>query len=297
MTLNNLTAREWLPLTRSAFIDGVAEPSADLTWENALQFADAEDHDAFDGAGSTAVLSRPQPRSAAKRLHPATFPESDAGRLIRFFTKYRETVLDPFIGSGSTAVAANREGRNCLGFELYDHWADIARQRVDLAWSPGVDAEIRTVEALAGLSELPDRSIDFILTSPPYWQILRKKDKKARRERVAPGLPTEYGSDSRDLGNVRSYDEFLQTLQRHFAEWRRVLRPRGYSAVIVSDFRHGKRYHPFHADIGRHLEQAGFTLQGIVVIVQDNKRLYPYGFPTTYVPNICNQFVVIGRAI
>ena len=39
------------------------------------------------------------------------------------------------------------------------------------------------------------------------------------------------------------------------------------------------------------MEEASFTLQGMIIIVQDNKRLYPYGYPFSYVPNICNQFV------
>ena len=59
----------------------------------------------------TVFESRPGSRSALKKEHPATFPEEDAARLIRFFTRRGGLVLDPFAGAGSTLIAAAREGR------------------------------------------------------------------------------------------------------------------------------------------------------------------------------------------
>jgi len=53
----------------------------------------------------------------------------------------------------------------------------------------------------------------------------------------------------------------------------------------------------FHSDIANSLENAGFTLQGLIILIQDNKKLYPYGYPTTYVPNVSNQFIVLGRKL
>ena len=45
------------------------------------------------------------------------------------------------------------------------------------------------------------------------------------------------------------------------------------------------------------MEMSGFITQSVVNLVQENKRLYPYGYPTTLVPNICNQYIVIGRKL
>lgn len=310
MALNDLSGREWLPMTRSAFVDGVEDPFRTLTWDDALSpRSDPRstrpdprpwDSDPWDGVfSSRSVLSRATARPDVKKQHPATFPESDAQRLVKFFTREGETVLDPFMGSGSTAVACALEHRQCIGFELYDLWASMARDRAATAAAESGSYQpwILTDDALSGMTELEDDSIDFVLTSPPYWGILEKTDHKAKTERQNAGLPTNYGDDSRDLSNTDSYDDFLDEIECHFSQWRRVLRDRSYAAVIVSDFRHGRRYYPLHADIGHRLECAGLTLQGLVVIVQDSKRLYPYGFPTTYVPNICNQFVVIARLI
>ena len=286
--LNDLTGREWLPATRSAFIDGVESPYRRLTWDHIL---------GGEEQGSCAVLSQPAARSSTKKAHPATFPESDARRLVRLFTRRGQAVLDPFAGSGSTAVACIDEHRAFIGFELYEKWGEVARDRIrgDGDGSDRLSAVIHIQDALAGMSQMPDNAVDFILTSPPYWSILQKKDHKAKAERN--GLDTEYGDDPADLGNVREYPVFLDALTCHFRAWHRVLRARGYAAVVVSDFRHAQRYYAFHAHVGERLEQAGFVQQGLIVLVQDNKRLYPYGFPSTYVPNICNQFVVVARKI
>ncbi|MDD9955342.1 MAG: DNA methyltransferase [Anaerolineaceae bacterium] len=282
--LNDLSGKEWLPRTRSVFVDGVENPNQLLSWENV--------------SASFSVMSTATARPPSKKEHPATFPESDARRLIKFFTKTGESVLDPFMGAGSTAVACVQEQRACTGFELYERWARLARERVREADKNGIaNVEIRTVDALKGLAELETGSQSFILTSPPYWSILNKKDHKASSERVANGLETDYGKDSKDLAQIEHYGAFLAELGTHFKQWQRVLQDKAYAAAIVSDFRHGSRYYPFHAHVGEQMEMAGLMMQGLIVIVQDSKRLYPYGFPSSYVPNICNQFVVVGRKL
>lgn len=62
--------------------------------------------------------------------HPAPFPEELPHRLIQMFSFVGDTVLDPFAGTGTTAVAANKIGRNAVAVELEDKYADIIRERV-----------------------------------------------------------------------------------------------------------------------------------------------------------------------
>ena len=157
--------------------------------------------------------------------------------------------------------------------------------------------DVRCCDALSGLAKLADKSVDFVVTSPPYWNILEKRDHKVRRERTNHGLATDYGSHSRDLSNITCYDEFLDALGEHLAEYHRVLKDSAYAAVIVSDFRHGQRYYLFHADVAERMERVGFTVQGLIVLIQDNKKLYPYGYPCAFVPNISNQYIVVARRL
>ena len=67
---------------------------------------------------------------ASTRQHPAPYPVELAERLIRMFSFVGDTVLDPFLGTGTTTVAAARTGRNSMGFEVDEHYFDLAHERI-----------------------------------------------------------------------------------------------------------------------------------------------------------------------
>jgi modification methylase len=67
---------------------------------------------------------------ASTRDHPAPYPVELAGRLIRMFSFVGDTVLDPFLGTGTTTVAAAKAGRNSIGFEVDEHYFDLAHRRI-----------------------------------------------------------------------------------------------------------------------------------------------------------------------
>lgn len=245
-------------------------------------------------------LGANHPDAQIERLHPAPFSFTDVSRLIRFFTKTGQTVLDPFVGIGSTLKAAALEQRSGIGIELSQEFAELARERLDREISASLFAtpeqQIITGDARKVLPTLEEDSVDFVVTSPPYWNILHKADHKVQQERIANGLSTRYSQDDDcDLGNIPVYEEFLKELVGVFAESRRVLRPKKYLAAIVGDFRDKGRYQMFHADLAMALEEVGFVLKGITILYQTHKRLFPYGYPAAYVPNMHHQYIVILR--
>jgi site-specific DNA-methyltransferase (adenine-specific) len=70
------------------------------------------------------------PESARRVHHPAPFPVELPERLIHLYTFRNDLVLDPFLGSGSTMVAAAKNGRRYVGYDLDPHYVEIARARV-----------------------------------------------------------------------------------------------------------------------------------------------------------------------
>jgi DNA modification methylase len=68
---------------------------------------------------------------ASTKTHPAPYPTELAERLIRMFSFVGDTVLDPFMGSGTTNVAASRWGRNSIGYEISADYVSLARKRMD----------------------------------------------------------------------------------------------------------------------------------------------------------------------
>ena len=61
--------------------------------------------------------------------HPAPYPRELATRLVRMFSFVGDTVLDPFLGTGTTSVAAVRAGRNSVGIEVDREYVELARSR------------------------------------------------------------------------------------------------------------------------------------------------------------------------
>lgn len=237
-----------------------------------------------------------------EKMHPAPYSYTDVARVIRMFTKPGQTVLDPFVGVGSTLKAAALEGRNGIGFELYPDFAKLAKLRMTQE-VPAEVLEVNPQTVMQGDSrklakKLEKDSIDLIVTSPPYWSILNKKsDHKQKQTREAHGLVTNYGDDDRDLGNIEDYDEFIEVLGQTLADASIALKLKGYLVLIVGDFRHKSKYYMFHADIARAMEAHGFTLQAMNVLYQRHKRVFPYGYPYAYVPNVHHQNIVVMRKL
>lgn len=263
--LNNLTATEWLPETVSVWVQ--------------------------KGLGAS------HPHAQVERQHPAPFSFTDVARLIRFFTKRDAVVLDPFVGVGSTLKACALCERYGVGIELNPRYVQLTHERLlsELPRSIYADHNQRVIQGDARevLPELQESSFDFVVTSPPYGSILHKEDHKARQERIANGLDSKYSDDPRDLGNIHDYRVFLEEVTRVLGTCGRVLKPRKYMAVVVSDYRRGSKYVMLHADLARSLEDYGFQLRGITVLYQRHKRVFPYGYPFSFVPNIHHQFILV----
>ena len=77
--------------------------------------------------------------SARRVGHPAPFPVELPYRLIQLYTFSNEVVLDPFMGSGQTALAALKTGRRFVGYELNEDYLELAKSRIDLALSAARD--------------------------------------------------------------------------------------------------------------------------------------------------------------
>jgi DNA modification methylase len=90
---------------------------------------------------------------AKKKGHEAPFPEEIPWRLIRMFSFPGDTVLDPFLGTGTTAVAAVRLGRNAVGYEINRAFVEIAR--ASLSGIAGTDCVVRETATGTASSAAP----------------------------------------------------------------------------------------------------------------------------------------------
>ena len=134
---------------------------------------------------------------------------------------------------------------------------------------------------------------DFIVTSPPYWNILETVDHKGK-ERINNELDHKYSENDEDLANIENYNEFLKVLSVFFNGCSRVLKKGKYMCIVVCDFRKKDKYYTFHADLANAIEKKGnFVLKGVRILYQRHKSIYPYGYPFSFVPNMHHQNVLI----
>ena len=136
-------AEEGLPSVGSAFADEYMEATTDV-WEI-------------------------PPASATRVGHPAPFPVELPERLIELYTYRHDLVLDPFMGAGTTAVAAVRTGRHYAGFDTDDGYVQLAEERVaaerlrvkqlqgPARWEVEIPATTNDHRRSAGFDNLSDR--------------------------------------------------------------------------------------------------------------------------------------------
>lgn len=238
-------------------------------------------------------LGKDHKHAQIEKLHPAPFSYQDIMRLVKYFTKTGNYVLDPFCGVASTLKACDLSGRFGVGIELSEIWVDLGKKRLREEVGSNSHAKIIQGDARDKLRKLKAETFDYLVTSPPYWQILNKKaDHKVKKERLGKGLATNYSEDPRDLANIADYKLFLKELKKCFRASFKLLKNGKYASIIVSDFRHNSTYHAYHFDVTELMEKVGFKLKGITILYQNAKNVYPYGYPYSYVPNIHHQYIL-----
>ena len=219
-------------------------------------------------------------------------------RLAESFTRPEQSViLDPFAGVGSTVLVAEMMGKAGIGLDISGDYITKARGRPAL--SPGMfephgavgGGERRFIEADARdlLEHIEPESVDFVVTSPPYWDILlrnRTADYKDIRN---------YGDSDADLGRISDYREFLDALAEVFVGVLAVLKPGCYCCVVVMDVRKRDLFFPLHADLAAQMQSIGFLLDDI--IIWDRRREYnnlrPLGYPSVFRINKVHEYILI----
>ncbi|HEX2625776.1 MAG TPA: DNA methyltransferase [Candidatus Limnocylindrales bacterium] len=260
---------------------------------------------------------------AVRRQHGANKPPRLMAKIIEFFTRSGELVLDPFAGVGGTLLGAaiSRGPRRALGIELSPRWASVYAEVVAAALAergglgpelldlgsndPGgvrtfdpSGCEVRVGDSLAILPTLESESVDFIATDPPYNVQLPMTMSGGPLADAHANRKTDYAmitDDPADLANAADYPAFLDRMELVLGELHRVLRRGRYAVLIVRDAYQDGRYLFTGSDLAARAAAAGFTPKGDLIWYQAGTRLRPYGYPNGFVPNITHQHLLVLR--
>jgi len=223
-----------------------------------------------------------------KDIHPATFPISLARKVIELFTHEGELALDPFVGSGTTLVAAGDTNRNAVGFDLQKNYIDLCEQRTAQTSFLGEARQI----AIQDDARLVHRyfepeTISLIVTSPPYANLLnRVRQNKSRRFRKNEqlGKIEQYSQDPRDLGTM-TLDEYTKSMGDIFESLLPLLRPKAHCVINVPDMWWENRRITIHVSLIEELRKHGYELRNIIIWDRTNlvNRIGIFGWPSNYI--------------
>ena len=263
--INHLTGKEWTKFIKSWFIF------------DALMSDIKEEKEITQVAGLNS------------EDHPATYSPTMMSEFIKFFTKEGNTVLDPFNGIGSTLVGCDRTGRNGVGIELNEKYYEITKLRTKQKVIHGSSENLFDL-----LKKNNIKSVDFSISSPPYWNILQRSTGNFEKKRAEKNLDVQYSNKEVDIGNINSYDEFVDRLAAIYFQIYEVLKVGGYLVVIVKNVKKQGVNYPLAWDLAKKLSEK-FALKDEKIWCQDKVGLAPFGYPFAYTSNIVHHYCLIFR--
>ena len=229
-----------------------------------------------------------------KKLHPATFPISMAKRVIEQFTHVGELVLDPFVGSGTTLVAAQDLARNAIGFDLKQEYIKIAESRI-MQQSIVSDLihncqQIAVCDDARNIQEyIHEGTVKCVFTSPPYANLLnRERKNKSRRgdkrKNDQLGVVEQYSQDPRDLGTLEQAD-FENAIKEVFSSIKPLLAPKAHCIINITDAWIEGRRVPLHINVIKAMEDAGYQFRNTIIWDRRNivNQIGIFGWPSSYI--------------
>lgn len=223
-----------------------------------------------------------------KAIHPATFPIALAKKVVTLFTHEGELVLDPFVGSGTTLLAAQDTNRNAIGFDLQEKYIDLCLERIDNANLFNAATQIAVNDDARNIPEyLEKESISLIWTSPPYANLLnRPRKNKSRRHRNNEqlGKVEQYSQDHRDLG-TKPIEEYTEAMGEIFQRLLPLLRPKGHCVINVPDMWWENQRITIHVSLIEELRRRGYELRNIIIWDRTNlvNQIGIFGYPSNYI--------------
>lgn len=247
-----------------------------------------------------------------RKTHGASYPITLAKHMIRVYTAKGDTVLDPFLGVGTTTDAAQLLGRNGIGFEINPEFLTLAESGID-----NVDRAENDSNDKVNVKIIPDsclnlrkyvanESVDLVVTSPPYCNLLNNTVGEFTGSTYSKNIYTKrklakpYSQDERDLGNMdlATYTIMVGKIMEDLYE---VARQGSYNVWVVRDYRDMMNHIPYvnlHNIIIEVAIKAKWVLADIVIWDQtDQRKLVKLGgkICRRFYFNIGHSFLLIFR--
>jgi len=173
--------------------------------------------------------------------------------LILRYSKEKEHLLDCMVGGGTTAIEAKILNRHITCTDVNDKAIKRTEESLNFDSKNKARQRIKKCDARK-LDFIKNEEIDFILTHPPYADIIKYSDGKIKN----------------DLSNIHDIDKFVDEIGLVAKELYRVLRPKKYCAILIGDTRRNKMYQPMAYKVMQKFLDVGFELKEDIIKKQHN---------------------------
>jgi len=228
-----------------------------------------------------------------KDIHPAVFPIALPKKCIELFTHKGELVVDPFVGIGTTLIAARDAGRNAIGFDLKKEYIDFANRRLkefQLEFDTSNAKQLAICDDAINIPKyLNKNTISLTVTSPPYANMLNHErlNKSIRgdlRENKHYRKIQQYSNNPRDLGTMRP-KEYAEAIAEIYKEILPLLKPKAHCVINLNDLWESNHRYPTHCYVIEEMEKVGYELRNVIIWDKRNlvNRVGIYGWPSNYI--------------
>lgn len=235
-----------------------------------------------------------------RKIHPTPKPPQLMRDIISFFTKDGEIVLDYFMGVGGSLLGAGLCGRHAIGIDLNPKYIAAyqeAAKELSLPIFPTIQGDcLETLKDSENINKMTDnKKLSLILIDPPYGNMM-SREKTGGDIQVYGNVGTPFTDDPRDFGNM-SISECLKSLKLSVELAQPYLKTKGYIVILIKDLQPKKKEtNLLHSMIVSTINEIpNIQYKGLRIWADKSSKLYPYGYPLSFVANQIHQYILIFR--
>jgi len=225
-----------------------------------------------------------------KNIHPATYPIALPAHFIKLLTHEGELVLDPFVGIGSTLVAAQDLNRNAVGFDLNPKYLEIAKSRLSQSRLASNTQQLTICDESHNIPKyLEPNTVSLCITSPPYAMMLnRPRINKSMRGDTRQNehflKVQQYSNNPLDLGTM-DHGAYGKALEEIYAGILPLMKPKAHCIINVNDVWWENKRYLTHIYVIEALQRAGFEFRN--TFIWDKRNLVNgvgiFGYPSNFI--------------
>jgi len=225
-----------------------------------------------------------------KDVHPAVFPIALPSHFMKLLTHKGELVLDPFVGIGTTLIAAQDLDRNAVGFDLKPKYIEISKKRLQQSRLAHNSLQMAIIDDAHNIPMyLEKETVSLCITSPPYANMLahERLNKSIRgnlRQNKHYLKVQQYSDNPNDLGTM-NHEDYAKALEEIYSGILPLMRHKAHCIINVNDVWENNKRIPTHVYVIEALTAAGFEFRN--TFIWDKRDLVNqvgiFGWPSNFI--------------